>query len=75
MNLFFFVRKSKAIHVEAWAGPEGPRGLRLPEFIDRRNMKVVSFPALSPGSLYPQERHMVEWKRNLVAHGEAREEK
>jgi len=53
------VCKSKVIHVEAWAGPEGPRGLRLPEVIDRRHMKVVGFPALSPGSLYPQERHKV----------------
>jgi hypothetical protein len=29
----FIIRKSKAIPLQAWEGPEGSRGLRLPDFM------------------------------------------
>ena len=30
----------KAIQLQAWAGSLGSRSLRLPEFLDKRHMKV-----------------------------------
>jgi hypothetical protein len=34
--------KGKAIPLQAWTDPKGSRKLRLPEFLDRWNMKVVT---------------------------------
>jgi len=34
-------------------------GLRLPEFLDNRHMKVVRLSAVRTGSLYPQETFLV----------------
>jgi hypothetical protein len=39
-----FKIKLKAIPLQAWTGPEGSRRLRLQEFLDNRNMKVVHPP-------------------------------
>jgi len=35
--------------------PPGSRRLKLPEFLDRRHMKVKRLLALSTGRLYPSE--------------------
>ena len=43
----------KAIPVQAWTGPEVSRRFGLPGFIENRQMKAVSFPALLTGRLYP----------------------
>jgi hypothetical protein len=51
-------RKGKAIPVQAWTGPQGSRRLRLPEFLDIWQMKVVR-SAVRTGRLYPQERSQV----------------
>jgi len=45
--------KGKAIPVQASTGPEGFRRLRLPVFLDDRNMKVASFSALGTDHFYP----------------------
>ena len=45
--------KGTAIPIKAWAGREGCTGLRLPEFVDRRNMKVVKLSASLTSCLYP----------------------
>jgi hypothetical protein len=46
--------RSNVIPIGTWTGPEGYRRLRLPGFLDSRNIKVVR-PALGTGRLYPQE--------------------
>jgi len=45
--------KGKAIPLQAWTGPEGSRSLRLPNFQDNRQMKVVRLSALRTSRLYP----------------------
>jgi hypothetical protein len=45
--------KGKAITLQSWAGPEGSRRLKPPEFLDNRNMNVVRLSALRTGRLYP----------------------
>jgi len=46
--------EGKAVPVQAWTGPEGPRRQRLPEFQDNRHMSVARFSALRTGRLYPR---------------------
>jgi hypothetical protein len=50
-----YLSKSKAIHLEAWSGPEGSRKLRFPDFMTtaQDGGKFVSLkhrPPLSPGN-------------------------
>jgi len=47
--------ETKAIPLQAWTGPEGSRRLRLPDFEDNRQMKMVRLLSLRTGRLYPQE--------------------
>ena len=47
--------ETKAIPLQAWTGPEGSRRLRLPDFEDNRQMKMVRLLLLRTGRLYPQE--------------------
>jgi hypothetical protein len=47
------ILKVKAIPVQAWRGPKGSCRLRLPEFLDNRNMMMVRLSALRTGRLYP----------------------
>ena len=51
--------KGEAFPIQAWAGPEGFRSLRLPEFLDSRNMKEARLSVLRTGHPYPQERSLV----------------
>jgi hypothetical protein len=46
-------RKGKAIPLQAWTGPEGPR------FQDNRHTNVVRLSALRTGRIYPQEIFLV----------------
>jgi hypothetical protein len=46
--------EGKAITIGAWADPYGPRGLRLPEVLDVRHMKVARLLDLRTGRLNPQ---------------------
>ena len=43
----------KATPVQVWTGPEGSRGLRLPDFMTDRHMKVARLSALRTRRLYP----------------------
>jgi len=45
--------KVKAKPLQAWAGPQGSRRLRSPEFPNNRPLKVVSLSALGTGRFYP----------------------
>jgi hypothetical protein len=45
--------KGTAIPLQAWTGPESCRRLRLPEFLDSRQMKVIRLSAQSTGCIYP----------------------
>ena len=44
---------NKAIPVQAWAGPESSRSLRLPEFLDIRYMQVARLSAQHIGHVCP----------------------
>ena len=48
-----YLRKGKAMPLQAWTGPEAPR------FQDIWHMKVVRLSALRTGRLYPQEIFLV----------------
>jgi hypothetical protein len=37
------IEKGKAIPLQAWAGSEGSRRLRLLEFLDSQHMKMAAF--------------------------------
>jgi len=50
--------KGKAIPLQAWAGLEGSRKLRLPDFKTIGTSKVIR-SALHTGPLYPQEIFLV----------------
>jgi hypothetical protein len=53
--IFVVTAKANAISLQAWTGlsrPFGSRRLRLPEFLDARNKKVVRLSALRTGRLY-----------------------
>jgi hypothetical protein len=47
----------KAIPLQAWINPEGSRRLRLPDFKDNRNVKVVRLSALRTGRIYPSRKY------------------
>jgi hypothetical protein len=49
-------KKGKAIPLQAWAGPEGSRRLKFPDF---KNIGTCRFSALCTGRLYPQELFLV----------------
>ena len=46
---------ARAIPLQAWTGPLGSRGFRLPEFLENRYTKVVRLLALGTGRFYLQE--------------------
>ena len=46
--------RGKAIPVHAWTAPLGSRNLRVPEFLDNRQMKVLCLSALCTDCLYTQ---------------------
>jgi hypothetical protein len=50
--------KGKAVPLQAWSGPEGPRKLRFPDFMRMQKM-AVRLSALGTGRLYLQEIHLV----------------
>ena len=52
-GIIWVMVRSSAISLQAWAGPQGSRSLRLPEFLDNPHMKVVCLSALGTGRLYP----------------------
>ena len=45
--------KGKTNPAQAWTGPEVSSKLRLPEFLHRRRLKVVSLSVLNNGRLNP----------------------
>ena len=49
------IGRYKAIPLQAWTGPSGCRTLRLSEFLDSRQMKVLRLSVLGTDRLYPQE--------------------
>ena len=49
----------EAVPIQAWAGPEGSRSLRLPEFLDSQDMKEARLSVLRTGHPYPQETPLV----------------
>ena len=44
--------RGKANQLQVWRGPEGSRRFRLPEFVDKQQMKVVRLSVLRTGCLY-----------------------
>jgi len=50
----FEVKKSKAVPLQAWSGPEGSRKLRFPDFVttaqDGCKVSVTHRPPLPPGN-------------------------
>ena len=49
----------KAIPIHAWTGPEGSRGLRLPELLDNRHINIARLLALRTSRICPQETSLV----------------
>ena len=47
--------KGEAVPIQAWAGREGSRSLRLPEFLDNRGVKEARLLVIRAGHPYPQE--------------------
>ena len=50
---FYIIEKGKAIPLQVWICRSSSVGLRLPEFVDIRHMKVVMLFALRTGRLDP----------------------
>jgi len=53
------IKGGKTIPLQAWAGPESSRRLKLPDFRDNQHKKVVRLSAVGTGHLYPQEIFLV----------------
>jgi len=49
-----YVKKGKAVPIQAWTGPEGSRKLRFPDFVTTAQ-DGGRLSALRTGRLYPQE--------------------
>jgi hypothetical protein len=49
-STFTVLKNGKAIPLQAWAGPEGSRWLRLPRYLHNQHMKAASLSARSTGS-------------------------
>ena len=47
--------KGKAIPLRAWTGPEGSRGLRLPDFKTIGTWRWQGWQPYAPAAFYPQE--------------------
>ena len=45
--------QGKAIQLQAWTGPQNSRTLRISEFLENRQVKVVRLSALCTSRLYP----------------------
>jgi hypothetical protein len=59
MNLWVCIGKGKAVPLQAWSGPEGPRKLRFQDYMTtaQDGGKVVSLTHRPP--LHPQEMLLV----------------
>ena len=55
VSYLWFVKKGKAIRVQAWTSPEVSRKLRFPDFLDNRHMKVVPLVLISVRLSRPQD--------------------
>jgi hypothetical protein len=58
MPPFGYVKKGKAVPLQAWTGPNGSRKLRFPDFVTKAQ-DGSRLSALRAGHLYPQEMLLV----------------